>query len=142
MARYQIWDGVSDIYTINERLTPEQWRARYPWAGAPGAKMIISAGVINGGVAMEFEQTKATYAAMGAAITDGMTDAEVLAAIEDYEDHPPAPEPQTDTPEAQIAAALMLLAEAKAAETELVARVAALENDVKIVKAAAQTAKV
>lgn len=108
MERYQIWDGKSDIYTPSgEKNTPEQWKAKYPWVQIPGAKMIITAGLINGGAAMEFEATKDTYQRMGANITDSMTDEEVLAAIEAFEDNPPSAGP---TVEERTAAALEFLA--------------------------------
>lgn len=108
MARYQIWDGMSDIYTPSgEKHTPQQWAAKYPWVNVPGAKMIITAGIINGGAAMEFTATREAYKKMGAAITGDMTDEEVLAAIEDFEDNPPDGEPTT---EERTAAALEFLA--------------------------------
>lgn len=109
MARYQIWDKQSGIYTPSgAQFTAAEWAAKYPWVNIPGAKMIITAGIINGGAAMEFEQTKAFYQQQGAAITDGMTDEEVLAAIEDFEDNPPgADEPSV---EERTAAALEFLA--------------------------------
>lgn len=109
MARYKIWDGTSDIYTPSgAHFTAEQWKAKYPWVTIPGAKMIITSGLINGGAAMEFGVTKDSYKKMGAAITEGMTDEEVLAAIEDFEDNPPgANEP---TVEERTAAALEFLA--------------------------------
>ena len=53
--------------------------------------MVITSGPINGGCAMEYGAMVAHYQKAGAAITDGMTDKEVLAAIEDFEDNPPAP---------------------------------------------------
>ena len=121
MARYQIWDKVSDIYTpSNERFTAAQWKERYPWVNIPGAKMIITTGLINGGVAMEFEQTKAFYRQLGAAISDDMTDEEVLAAIEGFEADPPgANEP---TVEERTAAALeaqvLMMIPAEMSETE------------------------
>lgn len=103
--RYQIWNKTDDIYVpTGQRFTAAQWLERYPWVGVPGAKMIITTGLINGGVAMEFGATVAQYKAMGATITDGMTDEEILAAIEDFEDNPPgANEPSN---EERIAAAL------------------------------------
>jgi len=121
--RYQIWNGTDDIYTPSgEHFTAEQWAARYPWAKIPGAKMIITTGVINGGTAMEFGATVAAYKAQGAAITDGMSNDEVLAAIEDFEDNPPgANEPSS---EERIAAALeaqVMMAEPEAAMMSLAA---------------------
>lgn len=102
--RYQIWNKTDTIYTPSgAEFTPEQWVAKYPWIKIPGAKMIITSGMINGGAAMEFNATKVTYSKMGAAITDDMTDEEVLAAIEAFEDTPPVAEP---TAEERIAAAM------------------------------------
>lgn len=89
MSRYKIWDKQENIYTPRgEMLTAAQWLERYAWANAPGAKMVISGGVINGGCALEFEAMKQQYARMGCTFTEGMTDAEVLAAIEAFEDAP------------------------------------------------------
>ena len=109
MSRYQIWNKTDEIYTPSGvHFTAEEWKAQYPWVNIPGAKMIITAGIINGGAAMEFEATKAAYARNGAAITEGMTDEEVLAAIESFEDNPPgADEPSV---EERTAAALEFLA--------------------------------
>lgn len=112
--RFQIWNKTDDIYTqgggVNgggAHFTAEQWADRYPWIKQPGAKMIITAGPINGGCVLEFEATKKRYKDMGAAITDGMTDDEVLAAIEAFEDNPPDPGPSV---EERTAAALEFLA--------------------------------
>lgn len=109
MQRYQIWDKQSDIYTPSgEKLTAAQWADRYPWVKIPGAKMIITGGIINGGAAMEFEQTKEVYRRQGAAITENMSDDEVLAAIAEFERNPPV----SDYPsvEERTAAALEFLA--------------------------------
>lgn len=109
MSRYKIWDKKSNVLTlVGENLTPEQWMARYSWAGIDGVKMIIGGGVINGTVAMEFEATKEMYAKMGCDFSNCTTDEEVLAAIEYFEDNPPA----SDEPsvEERTAAALEFLA--------------------------------
>lgn len=104
MSRYQLWNREDSIITpTGAEFSPEQWMARYPWIRKPNVKMIITAGVINGGAAMEFSTTVEAYKKMGAAITDDMTDEEVLAAIEDFEDHPPQGDPSA---EERIAAAL------------------------------------
>ena len=109
MARYQIWNKTDTIYTPSgAKFTAEEWAARYPWVNIPGAKMIITAGIINGGAAMEFEATRAAYLKLGAALNDSMTDDEVLAAIEAFEDNPL----RSDEPsvEERTAAALECLA--------------------------------
>ena len=109
MSRYQIWDKQSDIYTPSgAHFTAAEWSAKYPWVNIPGAKMIITTGIINGGAAMEWGATVEHYKHAGAAITDGMTDEEVLAAIEDFEDNPPVS--NEPTVEERTAAALEFLA--------------------------------
>ena len=70
--------------------------------------MIITSGIINGGVVMEFSSAKETYRKMGATITDKMSDAEVLAAIEAFEDQPAVS--STPSTEERTAAALEYLA--------------------------------
>lgn len=111
MARYKIWDKVSDIYTLGvdvngkNRWTAEEYiRDIAPWASIPGIKVIIGGGVINGTVFMEFDATVEFYKKQGAAITDGMSDEEILAAIEAFEDMPPVDEEVSA--EERIAAAL------------------------------------
>lgn len=98
--RYQIWNGRDSIITPSgAQFTASEWADRYPWVKLPGAKMIITAGLING----------------GAAITDLMTEDEVLAAIEEFEDNPPGS--NEPGPEERIAAALeaqVMLAEPEA----------------------------
>lgn len=109
MPRYQIWNKTDDIYTPSGRMfTAQEWADLYPWVKIPGAKMIISGGRINGGVAEEFEFYTELRKRQGAAITDGMTDEEILAAIEDFENNPPV----SDEPsvEERTAAALEFLA--------------------------------
>jgi len=107
--RYRIWNKTDEIYTPGagpdgkSRFTAQEWLAKYPWANIPGVKAIIGGGPINGTVMMEFDATKEHYKRMGAGIEDGMADAEILQAIEDFEDAPPASEP---SPEERIAAAL------------------------------------
>lgn len=114
--RYQIWNGTDNIITPSgAQFTASEWADRYSWVKLPGAKMIITAGLINGGAAMEYESTVEHYRKAGAAITDLMTDDEVLAAIEDFEDNPPGV--NEPGPEERIAAALeaqVMLAEPEA----------------------------
>lgn len=108
MARYQIWNGTDSIITPSgAQFTAAEWANRYPWVKLPGVKMVITSGPINGGCALEYTATAAQYKKMGAAITDGMTEQEVLAAIEEFEDAPPDPGPSV---EERTAAALEFLA--------------------------------
>lgn len=106
--RYQIWNGTDSIITPSgAQFTAQEWADRYPWVKLPGAKMIITGGLINGGAAMEFTAMVEHYKRAGVAITDGMSDEEILAAIEDFENNPPDPGPSV---EERTAAALEFLA--------------------------------
>lgn len=106
--RYQIWNKTDDIITPSgAQFTAVEWANRFPWVKAPGAKMVITAGPINGGCAEYFDNFVQIFKRQGAAITDGMTDDEILAAIEDFEDNPPDPGPSV---EERTAAALEFLA--------------------------------
>ena len=104
MARYAIWDKESDIYTLgkDQDTGKMHWTAqeyineRAPWAGNPNVKVIVGGGPINGMVFQEYDATVAHYKKHGAAIEDGMTDTEVLAAIEDFEDNPPEMGPSAE----------------------------------------------
>lgn len=88
--RYQIWDKTSDIFTPSgKKYTATEWLSKYPWADLPDVKMIITSGTINGGVAMEFQATVDRYTEMGADFSNCETDEDYLAAIEDFELHPP-----------------------------------------------------
>lgn len=109
--RYQIWNKIDDIYTIGPNpatgecfFTAQEWANKHSWIKAPGAKMIIGKGIINGTHAMEFEKTVESYVRNGLVLQENMTDEEILEAIEYFEDHPPVDE--TITNEERIAAAL------------------------------------
>ena len=117
MRKYQFWDKTSDLVTpgVDPKTGKQVWTAQEyievhaQWAGLPGAKVVITTGVINCGVFMEWTAMRESYIRMGALITDEMTDDETLAAIEDFEDHPPQPEPvedETDLLLERVAAAL------------------------------------
>ena len=117
MARYQIWNKTDDIYTPSGNMfTAAEWTAKYPWVKIPGAKMIISAGIINGGCALEFESAKENYIRRGAAISDGMTDEEILAAMEALENT--LSDTSTPTTEERTAAALEYIAMSSLPDTE------------------------
>ena len=85
--RYALWDKVSDIYTpVGERLTAQQWIDRYGWIKAPGSVPIVAAGLINGALIDELGQMKTRYEQQGCVFADGMSNQEVLDAIEAFED--------------------------------------------------------
>lgn len=89
MARYKIYDNKSDIITpVGEVLTAEQWLDRYPWGRF--AKMIVGGGVISGSVALVFDEEVERYRKAGCDFSSCTTDEDYLAAIEAFEDAPPA----------------------------------------------------
>ena len=116
--RYQIWDKKTDIFTPSgHKFTAAEWLARYPWADLPGVKMIITRGTITGGAAMEFQATVDRYMEMGADFSSCETDEDYLAAIEDFELHPPgADQPSIEERTAAALEAQVLMAMPEEAE--------------------------
>ena len=75
-------------------MTAEQWLTRYPWAKK--TKMIVGGGVINGSVALVFDDYVAMMTKMGCDFSGCNSDEEILAAIEAFEDNPPSASVVTD----------------------------------------------
>lgn len=108
--RYQIWNKTDDIITPSgAQFTASEWANRYPWAKLPGVKMVITAGPINGGCALEYTSMVERCKKAGAAINDVMNEEEILAAIEDFEDNPPDPGPSVEERTAAALEAQVLL---------------------------------
>ena len=106
MAKYQIWDKQSNVFTpVGENLTPEAWIARYSWISNPVAVPVIADGIINGAFIGELSEMKKVYEKMGAVFTEGISNEELLAEIEAFEDSMNAPSTEVSTEE-RIAAAL------------------------------------
>ena len=106
MSKYQIWDKTSNVFTpVGENLTPEMWINRYGWIANPVAIPVIASGVINGAFIGELNEMKALYERMGAVFTDGISNEELLAEIEAFEDEMNKPRTEVSTDE-RIAAAL------------------------------------
>lgn len=106
--KYKIWNKQDSLTTpTGKEFTAEEIFEKFAWAKKENAKVIICDSVIEMGVFLEFEQTKAQYIKRGATITDDMTDDEVIAAINEFEANPPAPEAST---EERTAAALEFIA--------------------------------
>jgi hypothetical protein len=100
MKKYQIWDKKSNVFTpVGENLTAEMWISRYGWIANPVAVPVISAGVINGAFIGELSEMKALYERMGAVFTEGISDEELLAEIEAWEDSMNAPSNEISTDE-------------------------------------------
>lgn len=96
MARYVIYDNSSNIITPSgEELTAEMWLNRFPWGRK--AKMVVGGGVINGNVALLFDDFVAEMRRQGCDFAGCNTDQDYLDAIEKFEDAAAtAPAPITD----------------------------------------------
>lgn len=106
MARYQIWNKTDKIYTpVGEEFTPEIWMSRYSWIRIPGVVPVVAAGPINGAFIGILSDMKAMAERQGATFTPGISDEELLAEIEAFEDSLNAPSTTPSTDE-RIAAAL------------------------------------
>lgn len=89
MARYEIWDKVSNIYTPGGRVyTPEEWANKYGWIKNPHAIPVVAGGIQNGAFCGELSEMMQIYARMGCKFQPDMTGEEALAAIEAFEDQP------------------------------------------------------
>lgn len=109
--RYAIWNKKDDIFTPgNEHLTAEEWLERYPWARNPQAVPVITAGVINGGRMDELGMLKTIWEGRGVAFPEGLSNEELLDAIEEAEDYFNDPANFPPTVEERTAAALEFLA--------------------------------
>lgn len=108
MARYIIWDKVSDVYTPSgEVFTPEQWIERYGWIRNPLAKPVVAGGLINGAFCGELSEMVTMYGRMGCDFTGCVEDQDFLDAIEKFEDDRNKPVVSTEpTAEERIASAL------------------------------------
>lgn len=105
--RYAIWDKVSDIYTpVGGKLTAEEWIAQYGWINAAGAVPVVAAGPINGALIDELGQMKTRCEQRGATFDEGLSNEELLDAIEEFEDTPRPVVEVEPTAEERIAAAL------------------------------------
>ena len=83
--RYVIWNKTSDVITpIGEVLTPEQWIARRPIAGA--VTTVVAGGTINGAFFGVYADMVNMYEKMGCDFSECTTEQEHLDAIEAFED--------------------------------------------------------
>jgi hypothetical protein len=106
MSRYAIWNKKDKIYTpVGEELTPEIWIARYAWINIPNVVPVVAGGAINGAYIGILSDMKMMCEKQGAVFTEGISDEELLAEIEAWEDFMNAPSNEISTDE-RIAAAL------------------------------------
>lgn len=107
MARYQIWDKVSNVIVpTGQVFTPEQWVEQHPMAGIDTLDIVISGGTINGGFIAEYTSFIQLYADAGCDFTSCTSQQECLDAIEAFEDARNEAAANAVSNEERIAAAL------------------------------------
>ena len=107
MARYKIWDREETIYTPSGAIfTAEEWIERHGWISNPKAIPVIADDLINGGLLSELNQMKKNAIAQGATFEEGLSNEELLEAIEAFEDEMNTPKEAGVSAEERIAAAL------------------------------------
>ncbi len=70
--KYQIWDRKSDVTTVMDSYTPEEWINRHPWLKDPEKDAVISVGAINGGFICDYDYMVKTYLEYGCPIPASM----------------------------------------------------------------------
>jgi len=110
MSRYVVWDKKTDIYTRGKDENGKMhWTAaeyindHAQWAGNPAIKVVVSGGPINGDFFEALDQMVEVYSRAGLEFSAGMSDRQILDAIEEFEQNPPEAPPSA---EERIAAAL------------------------------------
>ena len=114
LNKYQIWDKVSNVYTPSGNMyTAEEWINKYKWINIPGMVPVMSAGNINGAMIADLASMKKNAIAQGCVFEEGLSDEQVLEAIEAWEDQKAAEAKEAaaeaanaPTTEERIAAAL------------------------------------
>lgn len=107
MAKYKIWNRKDTIITPSgEVFTPEQWVAKHPICGIESIKSVISGGVINGALLMEFTSMVERATKAGCDFTNCETDQDYLDAIEAFEEARNVAASESVSTDERIAAAL------------------------------------
>ncbi len=107
MARYQIWDKVSNVIVpTGQVFTPEQWIEKHPIAGVETLDIVISGGAINGGFIGEYTSMIQTYEEAGCDFSQCTSQRECLDAIEAFENARNEEAANAISNEERIAAAL------------------------------------
>lgn len=115
MVKYKIWDKLSNIKTPSgEVLSAEDWKNRYPVAREDDSVIILSNSYFDGAIFEELHMLQTRCESMGASFTDGLSDQELLSAIEHFEDEYRAA--QQASAEAAVQAEAEYAAESLAAE--------------------------
>ena len=108
--RYELWDKTSDVYTPSgKKYTASEWIQKYSWIENESAKPVVAAGVMNGRLISELNSMKVNCEAQGATFEEGLSDQQLLDAIEAWEDEQAAKAEEAasePTADERIAAAL------------------------------------
>ena len=108
--KYKIWNKLDTLYTPSGRaFTKDEIFEKYPLSKVPGIKFAIEDAPINMSVFMEFSAMVKRYKKDGAPITDGMTDAEILVAIDEWDERVVIEENPIPSVEERTASALEAL---------------------------------
>lgn len=87
MSRYAIWNKKDPVFTpVGSVLTAEQWIEKYPIAGIDSITVVCGGGEINGAYFGTLGQMIDSYAHDGCDFSNCVTDEDMLAAIEAFED--------------------------------------------------------
>lgn len=107
MARYVIWDEVSDVFTPSgDVFTAEQWLAKYPAARHPQIDLVVAGdSAINGAFCQEYTSFVDVYTKAGCDFTGCVEKQDFLDAIEAFEDARNAEQENYISPEERLAAA-------------------------------------
>ena len=86
--RFTVWDGISLVYTPSGAVfTPEQWLNKYPaYSVNPNMVMVLGPNPVNGSFIGELSQMLQSTDVEGVIDPTGMTNQEVLDAIEQLQD--------------------------------------------------------
>lgn len=107
MAKYVIWDEVSDVFTPSgDAFTAEQWLAKYPAARHPQIDLVVAGdSVINGAFCQEYTSFVEVYRKAGCEFDDCVEKQDFLDRIEQFEDQRNEEAANYISPEERLAAA-------------------------------------
>lgn len=111
MAKYVIWDEVSDVFTpAGEVFTAEQWLDKYPMARHSKIDLVVAGdSAINGAFCQEYTSLVSIFAQQGCDFTGCVSKQDHLDRIEEFEierNTPPEPDPNYVSDETRTADAL------------------------------------
>lgn len=85
--RYVLWDKTSSVRTPSfEVFTAEEWKNRHPIAKEEDSVIVLANSYFNGGLIAELHQLIEIAESRGATFAEGLSDQELLDAIEQFEE--------------------------------------------------------